>query len=96
MQARGATAVRSVSVRLGELSGVDPALFATAYDTFSPQSSCAGSRLELSRIKARWECGGCGKSIAAGERLQCAACGVPARLVEGDELVLDRVELEVP
>jgi Zn finger protein HypA/HybF involved in hydrogenase expression len=28
--------------------------------------------------------------------LQCPRCGVPARLAQGDEIVLDRIEMEVP
>jgi hypothetical protein len=28
--------------------------------------------------------------------LKCDACGSPARLAEGDEIMLDRIEMEVP
>ena len=27
--------------------------------------------------------------------LRCAACGTPARLVAGDEILLERIEMEV-
>jgi hydrogenase nickel incorporation protein HypA/HybF len=94
-RARGAVAVRRVRVRIGDVSGVDPDLFATAYETFCPGTVCAGAPLEVSRTAARWECGGCGRSIAAGELLRCPTCGVPARLAQGDEILLDQLELEV-
>ena len=87
-------AVRRVSVRLGALCGVDPELLATAYETFRPHTVCAEATLELKPVPARWSCPRCRRSIAAGERLQC--CGAPAQLVQGDELVLEQLELEVP
>jgi hypothetical protein len=34
-------------------------------------------------------------SIPAGGPLRCRRCGVPARLAEGDEIMLDRIEMEV-
>jgi len=86
--------VRRVRVRVGALSGVDPGLLATAYETFRPDTVCAQAELEMSHVPARWSCTACGRQIAAGERLQC--CGTPARLVEGDDLVLEQLELEVP
>lgn len=95
-RARGASSVHRVRVSLGELAGVDPALFATAFETFTPHTLCGGAALELKEVPARWACRGCGRSIARGERLQCTACGAPARLVEGDEIMLDQIDLEVP
>jgi hydrogenase nickel incorporation protein HypA/HybF len=95
-QAQGASAVHRLSVRIGELSGVDPGLLATAYDTFRERTICAGARLDLQVVPARWECPECGQIIRRGEVLTCPACELPARLSEGDEIMLDRIELEVP
>ena len=38
---RGALKVHGLSVRVGELAGVDPELFQTAYDTFRAGTLCA-------------------------------------------------------
>jgi Zn finger protein HypA/HybF involved in hydrogenase expression len=35
-------------------------------------------------------------TVPAGAVLRCAACGAPARLVSGDEIVLEQIEMEVP
>jgi hydrogenase nickel incorporation protein HypA/HybF len=94
--ARGATAVYRLSIRIGELSGVDPELLATAYDTFRERTICEGAQLELQIVPARWECPECGRVIARGDVLTCPACQLPARLSQGDEITLERVELEVP
>ena len=91
---RAPARVHRLRVRLGELSGVDPALFTTAYEMFREGTVCAEAPLELSQVAARWRCPACGRSIARGEKLQC--CGGPAQLAEGDDLLLDQIELEVP
>ncbi len=93
-ETRGRGKVHRVRVKLGELSGVDPQLLATAYETFKPATVCADAALELTQVCAQWSCRICGRTIARGDRLQC--CGFPARLMQGDDLVLDQIELEVP
>ena len=77
----------------------DPAdrRFQTAYDTFREGTVCAAASMELRQVPARWGCPGCGREIARGEVLACAACGLPATLSAGaDEILLETVEMEVP
>jgi hydrogenase nickel incorporation protein HypA/HybF len=90
-----ALAVRRVVVRIGELSGVEPGLLQTAYDLVKEHGLCAEAPLDVSTVEARWECRQCGRPVARGLILKCEACGAPARLVAGDEIMLDRIELEV-
>jgi hydrogenase nickel incorporation protein HypA/HybF len=92
----GATSVHRVVVRLGTLSGVEPQLLAVAYDAFRARTVCADAPLVIGRVEARWECPACGRRFAQGEALACVRCARPARLAQGDELMLDRVEMEVP
>jgi hydrogenase nickel incorporation protein HypA/HybF len=95
-RARGAIAVHRLSIRIGELSGVEPELLVTAYDTFRERTICETAALDLQVIAARWECPRCGGAIGRGDVLTCPRCQLPARLSEGDEIMLDRIELEVP
>jgi len=93
---RGAIAIHRITVRIGELSGVDPELFQTAYDTFREGTRCANTPLLLEQVAASWSCPRCGARIPRGEALRCAPCGVPARLDEGgDALTLNGIEMEV-
>ncbi|HET8647731.1 MAG TPA: hydrogenase maturation nickel metallochaperone HypA [Vicinamibacteria bacterium] len=92
---QGATAVHRVVVRLGTLAGVEPDLLALAYEALRAGTLCAEAPLDIGRVEARWECPGCGRVFAAGEPLRCAPCARPARLAQGDELMLDRIEMEV-
>lgn len=94
---RRALAVHGLSVRIGELAGVDPELFQTAYDTFRAGTICADAPLTLRRVPATWACPRCRAPIPRGEVLRCAGCDEPARLDEGsDALTLDAIDLEVP
>jgi hydrogenase nickel incorporation protein HypA/HybF len=93
---RGAVAVHRLAVRVGELSGVDPELFRTAYETFREGTICARAPLALTRVPASWSCPSCGAVIPRGAPLRCEACHAPARLDDGgDALMLDRIEMEV-
>jgi hydrogenase nickel incorporation protein HypA/HybF len=94
--ARHGGTVRRVHVRLGELAGVDRRLLATAYATFRERSVCAEAELRIEDVMAEWRCSKCDAVLEAGARLSCPACQVPARLAAGDEIVLQRVEMEVP
>ena len=94
-EARRSTVVRRLTVRIGELSGVESGLLATAFDMFREGTICAGATLDIVPVAARWACPACGTAIATGSVLACQACRRPARLVEGDEIILDRIEMEV-
>ena len=94
---RQAVKVHALSVRVGELAGVDPELFQTAYDTFRAGTLCAETTLTVKRIPASWSCPQCRAAIQRGAVLRCAACDVPARLDDGaDALTLDGIDMEVP
>ena len=87
--------VLGVRVRVGELAGVETDLLRTAWELFREGTVCAGAELVVVPEPARWGCPGCGEAIATGEVLRCPRCALPARLREGDALVLERIEMEV-
>ena len=94
---RGALRIHSLSVKVGELAGVDPELFRTAYETFREGTLCAGVPLTLKHVAATWSCPRCKTPIPRGAILRCAECRAPAQLDEGsDALTLDGIEMEVP
>lgn len=96
VRARGALSVHRVRVALGELSGVDPELLASAWEIFrTATATCGGASLEIRPVAARWACPGCGRPIASGEILRCPDCHRPARLDAGDEILLEQIEMEV-
>ncbi len=94
-RAHGAIAVRRVCVRIGELSGVDRELLATAYELFRERTICAEAALSIEPVSARWECCQCGRELSQQGMLRCVACGSPASLAQGDEILLTQIEMEV-
>jgi hydrogenase nickel incorporation protein HypA/HybF len=96
VKTRGAIGVHRLSISIGELSGVDPELLTTAYHTFRGRTVCEDAELDLTIVAARWTCERCGRPMGPNGLLQCEVCGGPATLAEGDEIMLDRIEMEVP
>jgi hydrogenase nickel incorporation protein HypA/HybF len=94
--AHRALAVHRVTVRIGELSGVEPDLLDSAFSIVRSGTICERAVLDIERVAARWECSNCRRQLDAGERLRCPGCGAPAALAAGDEILLGQVELEVP
>jgi hydrogenase nickel incorporation protein HypA/HybF len=88
-------AVHEVRVSIGEMSGVDCGLLTTAYEVFRAGTLCEHAALTIDRIPARWHCPRCHVAIASGAFLQCGECNEPAQLASGDEIILQRIELEV-
>ena len=87
---------RKLHVRIGELAGVEIELLRTAYNTFRPRTACEAADLAIDEVPADWRCSSCARPIANGALLRCPACGRPARLVAGDDIILERIEMEVP
>ena len=94
-RAHAATAVQCVTIRIGALAGVDPTLFATAYEMCRPGTLCATADLVIVGEAITWRCEACGAVIPEGSVLTCPTCYLPARLVGGDALTLERIDLEV-
>ncbi|MBK9031308.1 MAG: hydrogenase maturation nickel metallochaperone HypA [Myxococcales bacterium] len=87
--------VKRVHVAIGELAGVELELLATAFETFRDHTVCAQADLVIEPRPACWRCPRCQVELARGAVLRCGACQVPARLVTGDEIILQRVELDL-
>jgi len=94
--ARHAVRVHGVEVRIGELSGVDVGLLETAWNTFRVRTLCEDAPMTVTVVPVCWTCEACGADGPRGGIRRCAACGGPLRLVEGDDIVLERIVMEVP
>jgi hydrogenase nickel incorporation protein HypA/HybF len=92
----GGSRVYRLYVKIGELSGVEVDLLKTAFDTFRERTICAGAELAIDTVAPAWACPSCDRSLAAGAILRCDDCGRPARMVRGDEIILERIEMEAP
>lgn len=94
----GASSVTRIDVRLGPLSGVEAPLLQNAYPLAAAGTVAENAELSIDVVPVRVRCSQCGaESDAEPNRLLCAACGdFRTNIVSGDELLLERVELETP
>jgi hydrogenase nickel incorporation protein HypA/HybF len=94
--AKGALSVHGVHVKIGELSGVDVGLLETAWRTFRVHTICEQAAMQVAVVAPRWACAACGNDAPRPGVLRCESCGGAMRLIEGDEIVLERIVMEVP
>jgi hydrogenase nickel insertion protein HypA len=90
--------VLSVRVRMGEFSGVEPDLLASAYGDMVQETPLRGAVLNMERVPLEASCNDCG-SVSRIERyrFQCAECGsVRVSIRGGEEMLLDSVTFEEP
>ncbi len=90
-----AQGVKSVHLRLGPLSGVEPQLLQDAYPMACAGSVAAGSVLLIDLAPLKVKCQTCGaETQASPNRLLCGQCGdYHTQVVSGDEMLLMSVEL---
>ena len=95
---REARAVGRITLEVGPLSGVEPELLARAFEVARAGTCAARAELSIAVPAIMVHCSDCGAdSRAQPNRLLCASCGgFRTCVIEGDELRLRAVELDVP
>lgn len=93
---RQARRIVSVTLRIGPLAGVEPALIEAAYPLASAGTPAANATLRIERTPLRVRCLECGaESHVSPMRLTCRSCGGGhIEIRSGDELLLASIELE--
>lgn len=93
-----AVGVTRIVVRIGPLSGVEPALLERAYAIARSGTIAQAAELVLETAPLIVHCADCGRqSNVNPTRLVCPLCGNwRTTLVSGDELLLARLELDRP
>ena len=80
----------------GELSGVEVPLLETAWSLVRAGSLCEGVDLSIVRVAAHWTCRDCQASLDRAVACSSARRVAASRALDrGDDLVLDRIEMEV-
>ncbi len=87
--------LKKVVIKVGRLSGVEAHYLIAAFDAFKELGVCANADLEVISGEVVVRCKACGKkSVLAQNYFVCEECGSgEVEMVEGDELVLMRLEL---
>lgn len=90
--------VRALYVRVGGLRQVIPETMRFCYEIAAAGTPFEGSRLEIETVPVRARCRRCGLTFPVDEMIfLCPACAVAdVETLAGNELVLDRIELDDP
>ena len=92
----GAGSVTRIIVKIGPLSGVEPDLLRNAYPLAAAGTVAEDAELDIEIAGIIVSCSQCGgESPATANKLLCAHCGdFRTKLVSGDEMVLQSLELD--
>jgi len=90
-----AQSVESITVQIGELSGIEPVLLESAFDLIKVGSIAEQAKLILQTSAVTVFCRVCGaESEVTVNNLLCQACkGNETKVIKGDELILASVAL---
>jgi len=93
---QGATIIRSVTVEIGDLSGVVPEAVEFCFEACSKGTLLEGASLIIDRIPGRGRCGACQADCEMDTyRFECPACGSLAlQRTSGDELRVKEMEID--
>jgi hydrogenase nickel incorporation protein HypA/HybF len=91
-----AARVSGVVLKVGVMSGVVPDLLESAFETYKKGTLAEGARLTIVLVPVKLRCPDCGgEAVREDTDFSCAACGSRrVEIVEGRELVVERIELE--
>jgi len=92
----GAVRITAVVLKVGIMSGAVPDLLESAFETFKKGTVAETARLEIVVVPVKVRCPDCGgEAVRADTDFSCAGCGSRrVEIVEGRELVVERIELE--
>lgn len=95
---RDAMSVASITLKIGPLSGVEAELLRNAYPLAAAGTVAEHAELIIEEAEVIVSCSQCGKeSKVVPNRLLCGHCGdFRTRIISGDDMILQRLELDRP
>lgn len=95
-KANDATKVTKVVVKIGVMSGVEPDLLQTAFDTFKEHTMCDGAEFVINIQPILIKCNACEQeSTLSKNEYCCPICqGIEVDVLDGEEMYLMQLELE--
>ena len=96
VKANESTKVTKVIVKIGVLSGVEPDLLQTAFDTFKEKTVCEKAEFIINHQKIVIECLSCNEnSILEKHEFCCPKCeSNQVKVIDGEDMYLMSLEME--
>lgn len=95
-KANNASKVTKVVVKIGVMSGVEPDLLQTAFDTFKEETICHDAEFILNIQQILVKCNACGAESTL-EKLEyhCPKCNsTDLKVIDGEDMYLMQLEME--
>ncbi|MBN2964151.1 hydrogenase maturation nickel metallochaperone HypA [Sulfurospirillum sp. T05] len=91
-----ASQVLKVEIKIGKLSGIEPHLLKTAFDTFKEGTLCENAELLMHLQDLVLYCSTCkSESVLEKNEFYCPKCNsVEVSVLDGEEMYLMRLEME--
>ncbi|WP_292657838.1 hydrogenase/urease nickel incorporation protein HypA [Nitratifractor sp.] len=91
----GATKITKVVTKIGVLSGVEPDLLQTAFDTFKEGTICEEAEFVMKIQPIVIQCQNCGQEVTLEElNLACPKCeSIQTEIIDGEEMYLMSLEM---
>jgi hydrogenase nickel incorporation protein HypA/HybF len=90
-----ATKITKVEVKIGKLSGVEPHLLQTAFDTFKEKTICHDAIFQIHLQDLVVRCTECGEeSTLEQNTFACPKCEGAVEVLDGEDMYLMRLEME--
>ena len=95
-KANDATQVVKVVVKIGVMSGVEPDLLRTAFDTFKEKTMCENAEFILNIQSVVIKCNNCQKESTLSKlEYYCPVCeSVELDIIDGEDMYLMQLELD--
>lgn len=95
-EANGCTKVGKVVVKIGVMSGIEPDLLATAFDTFKENTLCHNATFEMVNQNLVIQCKECGiQSTLDDKNYKCPQCNsFELDVIDGEDAYLMSLEME--
>ncbi|WP_394129459.1 hydrogenase maturation nickel metallochaperone HypA [Shewanella maritima] len=93
-----AEAISRVEVKIGILSGVEPALLSQAFEAFKQEGVCANAEFNMHIQPLLLQCHDCGQQTEQNERtIICSHCNSNrTQIVDGEDMMLMQLEMATP
>ncbi|WP_144208021.1 hydrogenase maturation nickel metallochaperone HypA [Shewanella donghaensis] len=93
-----ANEIIKVKIKVGVLSGVEPQLLATAFETFKLDGICHNAELDMNIQPLVIHCRHCDTETELTERnIVCPTChGTDTHVMDGEQMMLMQLEMNTP
>lgn len=87
--------ITKIEVKIGKLSGVEPHLLQTSFDTFKENTICHEAEFCIHVQELVVKCLECGKENSLNKNVfACPECNGEVEVIDGEEMYLMRLEME--